>query len=286
MHPSYCSPQTSCCSSNGSNKGCNWILIKAQENAGDVYPPYPKGEKVPLQGGTEDFLHITCSNTIKFTKPGCYGFGLWTNILPQWTISPVAVDTIVNKVVNNIDCFTINENELDQLDPITNHEHARTLLAHYVYVLIQKEHVDIEDLDKYLNPGMFNINNDLLLLVRERQGEETLIVSTLGTRMRVNLDPKASGPFTSVKKIKNAYLGAPIVTERYYHVQDVQKGDKFFYRSLNGTIRHAKEKISTGIGEGTNFNPFFLYITQICSQQQQQKQSDCKKDSSGIIYFL
>ena len=276
-----------------SQSGCNNILVNLPEKTQDVYPKLSAGDDIALKSATEDFVKVT-NDSMKFTKAGCYGFGLWCNILPQWVISPEFYDTIrerivqgINKSSGNIFRNGITESKLDNLSPTKVVEHARTVLAHYVFALLNDDGVATEDLDKYLGPSTFRINNDLLLLVRERQGEEALIVSTFGTRQRINQDPKASGPLNTVDKVRNSYLGAPIFTERYYHVQDVEKGDKFVYRSLNGTFRFSREKISTGRGTGTNFNPVFLYITELQSEEK-KKQKDCCKDgsSSGIVYFL
>lgn len=265
---------------------CKWFLVNLSENEEDVYPELKAGRNISLKNAAEDFAKVS-QGSIEFTKPGCYGFGLWCNILPQWVLNPVFYDAIRERIIEGInnDIFDtgVTESDLDALLPTKSFEDARTVLAHYVFALLNADGVSIQDLDKYLSPATFHLNNDLLLLVRERHGDEELIVSTFGTRQRVNQDSKTSGPLNTVEKVRKSYLGAPIVTERYYHVQDVQKGDKFIFRSLRGTFRFSKEKISTGAGEGKNFNPFFLYITQLCGQQQK----DCKQtSSSSIVYFL
>ena len=277
-------------------KGCSSILIHAPERTGDVYPQTQQGKNIPLQSTADDFLKVATNSesegsTIQFTEEGCYGFGLWCNLLPTWVLNPVFYDTIRQRIIEGIDndIFDtgVTEDQLDSLSPTTNPEDARTVLAHYVFALIIVDGVSIQDLDTYLSPATFRLKNDLLLFVRVRDGKEELVFSTYGTKERINQDSKAQGPLNTVQKIRESYLGAPILTEHYYHVENVQKGDKFVFRSRRGTFRFSKEKISTGGDNATvmNLNSLSLHVTEICSKSEKKCQKD-KCQSTGIVYFL
>jgi hypothetical protein len=235
-----------------SSLGCDWILVKANESDSDLYPQLKEGQNIELSQASNHFvttLDQGDGHALHFLKDGCYGFGLWVNFLPSWTIDKSDLDKFKDEI------------DIGNLDPVNNPDDARTVLANYVRKLLD-DGVDPSDLDDYISPGDFSIEDDLFMLVRIRDGEETLIVSTFGTRIRTNKDPKSAN-LHSVEDIKKSYLGAPIITERYYHVQEVKAGDKFVYRSRDGTIRLAKEEISTKGNNATvaNFNPLFLYIT-------------------------
>jgi hypothetical protein len=176
---------------------------------------------------------------------------------------------------------TVEDTGAGKIDPFTNEEDARTLIAHYVLVLLKKDKVPLQRLERYLTLNDVDVISDFVLFVRERDGKEDLINDVFGARKRINKDPKASNALHSVHDVKEAELGVIAVTERYYHVQDVKKGDVFSYRTREGTIRLAKEELPSRVVNGqeenrVNFRPVWKYITQL----------DDKEKASGVVYML